>query len=78
MTAEFGFRYLLGGILITYVLVIAVPGELIAAPVRVALLGGVLLLSVRARRKAGALALPALILSISLRWPPPRLRAVGQ
>lgn len=66
MIAEFGFRFLLGGILITYVLAIAVPGELISAPVRVAVLGGVLLLSVRSRRKAGALGLPALILAVSL------------
>jgi hypothetical protein len=66
MSVVLGFRHLLGGILVTYVLAIALSGQLIGAPARVAVIGGVLLLAVRSRRKAGELGLPALILATVL------------
>jgi hypothetical protein len=66
MTGSFGFRYLLGGIMLAYVLAIAVPIQSIGSPLRIAVLGGLLAAAVRTRRRAGRLALPVRVLVVVL------------
>ncbi|HEY1487543.1 MAG TPA: hypothetical protein VGF84_15665 [Micromonosporaceae bacterium] len=58
MTKPLTFRNLLVGILIAYVLAIAVPVPMIGAPLRVAVLGVLVLAVTRTRRRAGRLGLP--------------------
>ena len=59
--AKLGFRHLLIGILITFLLAISIPTQVIGAPLRVALLGALLILAVHTRRRAGVLGLPAFV-----------------
>ena len=58
---QLGFRHLLIGILTTFLLAISIPTPAVGAPLRVALLGTLLVLAVHTRRKAGVLGLPALV-----------------
>ncbi|MEV6524335.1 potassium channel family protein [Longispora sp. NPDC051575] len=61
-----GSRYVLLGIIATYVLVILGPGENASAPVRVAILGALLAVTVRARRASQGWAGAALGLGVVL------------
>ncbi|WP_412538324.1 potassium channel family protein [Longispora sp. K20-0274] len=79
-----GSRYVLVGIIATYVLIIMEPGEEVAAPVRLAVLGGLLAVSLWARRGRRNLAVPAAGLGLLLcvatvaagRWGSDRTHAV--
>jgi Ion channel len=60
------FRRLLIGILAAFLLTISIPVEVIGAPVRVAILAILLLLTLRTHRRSGALGRPALIVGAAL------------
>src|SRR5215467_11838672 len=64
MVKRLGYRYLLIGILALYLLIIIVPVQQTGGPLRVALLGVLLLVAVRTGRLAGALEWPALVIAI--------------
>ena len=66
MTKPLTFRYLLAGILLTFIVAIAIPEPSIGAPLRVALLGGLLLAAIRTRRRAGRLGTPAFVVTFAL------------
>jgi ion channel len=60
------YRYLLGTILLSFLIIIAIPAQFIGAPLRVVVLGGLLQMTLRMRRRAGSWARPAWILSAIL------------
>ncbi|HEY2792837.1 MAG TPA: potassium channel family protein [Micromonosporaceae bacterium] len=60
------YRYLLVGIMVVYVLAIAVPLQSIGTSFRVAILGALLIGASRTRRHAGHLALPVLLAALVL------------
>jgi hypothetical protein len=57
-----GYRHLLLVILVLYLLIIVVPVRQVGGPLRVAVLGVLLLMTIRTGRRAGALATPSLAL----------------
>jgi Ion channel len=61
-----GYRDLLIGIVVLYLLIIVVPVQQTGGPLRVAVLGVLLLMAVRTGRKAGALKWPALVLALAM------------
>jgi hypothetical protein len=63
---SFLYRRLLAGTLVLYLLIIVVPLRDVTTPLRVAVLGILLLMTVRARRRGGRLFRPALALVIVL------------
>jgi Ion channel len=60
------YRYLLAGTLLLYLLIIVAPFRDVQTPVRVAVLGILLLLAVRTRRRGRHLFVPAAVLSVAL------------
>jgi len=63
---NFLYRYLLAGTLLLYLLIIVAPFRNVTTPLRVAVLGVLLLMTVRARRRGGRLFRPALVMVIVL------------
>lgn len=63
---KFTYRYLLGGTLLLYLLIIVVPFRDVTTPIRVAVLGVLLLLTVRTRRRGRHLFVSAAVLSGAL------------
>jgi Ion channel len=59
-----GYQHLLGGVVLLYLLIIVVPIQQVGGPLRVAVLGALLLAAVRTRRRAGIWATPALLLAL--------------
>jgi hypothetical protein len=60
------YRYLLGTILLTFLIIIAVPSQTFGAPLRVFVLGGLLQITLRMRRRTGRLGRPAWVLTAAL------------
>jgi hypothetical protein len=63
---NFLYRYLLAGTLLLYLLIIVAPFRNVTTPLRVAVLGVLLLMTVRAGRRGGRLFRPALVMVIVL------------
>jgi hypothetical protein len=61
-----GYRHLLGTILLSFLIIIAVPTQYVSAPLRVAVVAALLQMTLRLRRRPGRLARPAWILSGTL------------
>jgi hypothetical protein len=61
---RFGYQYVLLGVLVLYLLIIVVPIQQVGGPLRVAVLGVLLLMAIRTGRRAGALAMPSLVLVV--------------
>jgi hypothetical protein len=59
-----GYQHILGGVLLLYLLIIVVPIQQVGGPLRVAVLGALLLATVRTRRRAGNWATPSLLLAV--------------
>jgi len=59
-----GYQYLLLGVLGLYLLIIVVPVQQVGGPLRVAVLGVLLLMAIRTGRRAGTLATPSLVLVV--------------
>jgi hypothetical protein len=59
-----GYHRLLLGVLLLYLLIIVVPVQQVGGPVRVAVLGVLLLMTVRTGRRAGELATPSLAVAV--------------
>ncbi len=66
MKRKFTYRYLLAGTLLLYLLIIVVPFRDVTTAIRVAVLGVLLLLTVRTRRRGRHLFVPAAMLSGAL------------
>jgi hypothetical protein len=60
------YRYLLGTILLVFLLIIAIPADFVGAPLRIVVLAGLLQMTLRMRRRSGKFARPAAILSALL------------
>jgi Ion channel len=60
------YRYLLGTILLVFLIIIAVPSQTLTAPLRVLVLAGLLQMTIRMRRRSGRLARPAWVVSAIL------------
>ena len=61
-----GYRYLLGTIMLSFLIIILIPSQLVGGPLRIAILGWLLQLALHTRRRAGRLTWPARILAGAL------------
>jgi hypothetical protein len=64
LVRHLGYQHLLGGVVLLYLLIIVVPIQQVGGPLRIAVLGALLLATVRTRRRAGKWATPALLLAV--------------
>lgn len=64
LVKHLGYEHLLGGVVLLYLLIIVVPVQQVGGPLRVAVLGTLLLAAVRTRRRAGKWARPAALLAV--------------
>jgi hypothetical protein len=60
------YQYLLGTILLAFLIIIAVPTQTLAAPLRILVLGGLLQMTLRLRRRNGRFSGPAWVLAAIL------------